>query len=134
MELATRDAPCDGGALFYGLNNINLLRVAYGAILINQGALLEGLRAWNKVAVWGTEEIDVARQSVRTDRLLNAVAEQRFGFDGEDASLMPSLVAGALLGKRVAEVVDYYDRAHTFFTRSLASGTREGWIAWTKSP
>ena len=43
---------------------IDFLNVAYGADLINCGALVEGLQAWARVGEWGEKEIGLIARAV----------------------------------------------------------------------
>lgn len=101
-----------------GADLIGLVNIMFGAELMNQGVLLEGLRMWKRVAKWGAPEIALARQVSDPERLVNAMAEQYFGAfgRGEEAAL-PALAVGAILGEKAAQVSSFYEEAGCFLTR-----------------
>lgn len=96
---------------------IGLLNIAFGAELINQGVLLEGLRMWKRVAKWGEAEITLARRVAEPSRLTNAVAEQFYGGFGKNEGGLPGLAAGAILGANAAKVSSFYEEETEFLTR-----------------
>ena len=99
-------------------DRVDLAYARFGAELVNSGALLEGLRQWAKVREWGPDEVELVARVTNPDMLLNAIAEHRYGgFGGEDGLGEAVLVAGAVLGRRIAEVSKFYSTATTFLTR-----------------
>lgn len=136
METMVTDLPEEGVGGFLagflkrqgvvrGADLISLLNLVFGAELINQGVLLEGLRIWRRVAKWGASEIGLAKKLADPDRLTNAIAEQYFGaFDGEGAYGLPVFVAGAILGENAAKISSFYEEAGKFLTRVV--GLRYG--------
>ena len=97
---------------------IDLVNARYGADLINCGALVEGLGAWAKVEEWGGEEIGLITRALDPYRLVNAVAEHRYGeFGRHDELGLAMLAAGTVLGMRAGQVAQFYETAVTFLTR-----------------
>lgn len=110
-ESAVDHVPALGGP-------IDLVNARYGAELINCGALVEGLRAWAEVQEWGPEEINLVAASLDLYRLVNAVAEYRYGEFGRHDDLgLAMMAAGAALGMRAGMVAQFYETAVTFLTR-----------------
>lgn len=97
---------------------VGILHIVFGAELMNQGVLLEGLRMWRRVPKWGAREIGLAKKAADPDRLTNAVAEQFFGAFGRgDEHGLPGFAAGAILGDNAARVSSFYEDAREFLTR-----------------
>lgn len=110
-EKAQNQTPALGGP-------IDLVNARYGADLINCGALVEGLRAWAKVEEWDEPEIGLIAGTVDPGRLVNAVAEHRYGEFGCHEELgLAMMAAGAALGTRAGQVAKFYQTAATFLTR-----------------
>ena len=110
-------------------HDLDLTYAKHGADLINCGALLEGLRTWADVGEWGTEEIDLVLRAVDPDRLVNAIAEYRYGAFGPENLDQAVLAAGAVLGRRAGEAAGYYGRAGKFLTRVVGCG-HDGRLEW----
>jgi len=86
--------------------------------LINSGALVEGLQAWSKVVEWGEKEISLIANAVHPMRLVNAVAEYRYGEFGRPDDLGLAMMAiGAVLGPWAAMVPRFFEKANLFITR-----------------
>jgi hypothetical protein len=101
-----------------GAGSLDLLNAAYGAGLINSGALVEGLQAWGKVRGWGEKEIGLIARSVHPIRLVNAVAEFTYGEFGRPDDLGLTMMAiGAVLGPWAAMVPCFFEKANLFITR-----------------
>lgn len=101
-----------------GADPVDLVSIAFGAELVNQGVLLEGLRMWKRVAKWGATEIALARKTADPARLTNAIAEQLYGAFGKgDCYGLPGLAAGAILGENAARVSSFYEEETEFLTR-----------------
>jgi hypothetical protein len=98
--------------------SLDLLNAAYGADLINCGALVEGLQAWGKVSEWGEKEIGLITRAVHPIRLINAVAEYRYGEFGRPDDLGLAMMAiGAVLGPWATMVPCFFEKANLFITR-----------------
>jgi len=123
MRPLTQDSAFDSGRLnsgdrTAGFGSLDLLNAAYGAGLINCGALVEGLHTWSKVSEWGEKEIGFIAKAVHPIRLVNAVAEYRYGEFGRPADLGLTMMAiGAALGPWAAMVPCFYEKANLFITR-----------------
>ncbi|MGE5580220.1 MAG: HIRAN domain-containing protein [Bacillota bacterium] len=97
---------------------LDLLNAAYGADLINCGALVEGLQAWGTVCEWGETEIGLIAREVHPIRLVNAVAEYRYGEFAQPDDLGIAMMAiGAALGPWVSTVPCSFEKANLFVTR-----------------
>lgn len=97
---------------------IDLLHAAYGADLINIGALVEGLKEWAKVGEWGGREIGLIARAVDPMCLLNAVAEYEYGEFGCHEDLGLAMMAiGAALGQWATAVPRFFETANIFTTR-----------------
>lgn len=108
----------DGGQRIAVPGPVDFLNVQYGAHLINCGALVEGLQAWVKVQEWGEKEIGLIARAVDPIRLVNAVAEYRYGEFGQPADLGVAMMAiGAALGPWATMVPCFFEKSNVFITR-----------------
>jgi len=88
-----------------------------GAQLINANYLVEGLRMWARVEKWDPSTLELVSKTVEPVRLVNALAEQRFGAFKEENLGLALMGAGAVLGLRVSEVDRFFETASVFVTR-----------------
>lgn len=94
-----------------------------GIVLVRKGALCAGAGILGSVRTWGKPEIELLRNIVEPNTLLNVVAEDFHGSFGQCKSHGPvGLAWGAILGDFAGRIGKFYEKAPKFITRVVGVG------------
>ncbi|NPV80766.1 MAG: hypothetical protein HPY52_10900 [Firmicutes bacterium] len=109
----------------FGEHDYHLGTMLRGIAFLRQGALLPGICDLNEVPRWRRQEIKLVKELVPSDILLNAFADEyhhSFSHPPGGKYVPQGFMWGVLLGERMTEVYDYYEKVDEFYARVV--GTR----------